>query len=291
MDAVHNKAAIGLSISGVKGFQFLNLATNSFEPAFASPSTDISEDPLIDPTRNLLLSPGERGIYEIVNVTTSTSPTFFENPIVVPAQVPDSAGEDCSTGIAMAPREFSLPSVVFIADLTQAIFTPAVFPAPAGTWTAPSQNQSLTESFLSAGASGMAVAQGTHTGVVTGEFSGNNLTAIALPATSGTGIPAITDWVTCNMGPAPVMGGPPLFETGADPHTVTAYQSPTSGDAIALVANGAFDTVTLTVTATELAVVDLTKMLDPTIVPRTVGGHGCASIFLPSTVVSFVPVP
>jgi hypothetical protein len=289
MDAVHNKAVIGLSVGvvagvGVPGFQFLNLATNSFEPAFASPAKEISEDPLIDPTRNLLLSPTEGGDYEIINVAASTSPAFFENPIVVPAEVPDSAGEDCSTGIALAPREFSEPSVVFIADLTQAIFTPG---SPAGTWTAPSQNQSLTESFLAAGASGMAVAQGTHTGVVTGEFGGNNLTAIALPATSGTGIPAITDWVTCNMGPTPVVGGPPPFETGNDPHPVTAYQSPTSGDAIALVAN--FDSAANS--PTQLAVVDLTKMLNPTIVPRTLAGHGCAAGVLPSSVVSFVPVP
>ena len=36
MDAVHNKALIGLSIGGVGGFQFLNLATSVFEPAFKS---------------------------------------------------------------------------------------------------------------------------------------------------------------------------------------------------------------------------------------------------------------
>ena len=36
MDAVHNKALIGLSIGGAGGFQFLNLATSVFEPAFKS---------------------------------------------------------------------------------------------------------------------------------------------------------------------------------------------------------------------------------------------------------------
>jgi hypothetical protein len=36
MDAVHNKALIGLSIGGVGGFQFLNLATSVFETAFKS---------------------------------------------------------------------------------------------------------------------------------------------------------------------------------------------------------------------------------------------------------------
>jgi hypothetical protein len=117
------------------------------------------------------------------------------------------------------------------------------------------------------------VAQETHTGVVTGEFGGNMLTAIALPTTSGSGIPAITDWVTCSISG---------FSNGFDPHTVAAYQSPNSGDAIAVLANGG---------ATTLEVVDLTKMLDPTIVPRTVGGHGCASVSLPATVVGSVSVP
>ena len=261
---------IGLSIAGARGFQFLNLGSSpSFEPAFTSPSGNISEDPLLDPIRNLLLSAAENNNYEIVNVTTSTSPAFFENGPIISGGELDSSGEDCSTAIALAPAEFSLPSHVYIADLTQAVFTSG---SP-GTWTAPSQVQSLSESFLSAGASGMAVAQGTHTGVVTGEFGGDALTAIALPATSGSGIPAITDWVTCSLSG---------FSNGFDPHTVTAYQSPNGGDAIAVLANGG---------ATSLAVVDLTKMLNTTIVPRTVGGHGCASVFLPSTVVSFVSVP
>jgi len=270
MDATHNKAVIGLSVGGTPSFQFLNLgASPSFEPSFASPSGEISEDPLIDPIRNLLLSASENSNYEIVNIATSTSPAPFEN-VVSPFHEFDSSGEDCSTGIALAPAEFSEPSDVFVADLSQAVYTPG---AP-GTWTAPSQIQSLTESFLAAGSSGLAVAQGTHTGVVSGEFGGDTLTAILLPATSGSGIPAIGDWLTCNLGSG--------FNNGFDPHTVTAYRSPTSGHAIALLANS---------TATMLAVVDLTNMLNPTIVPRTVAGHGCAAGPLPASVVSFVTLP
>jgi hypothetical protein len=65
MDAVHNKAVISVSVGGVGGFQFLNLATSVFEPAFKSlapgggEEANISEDPLIDPSRNLLLSASE----------------------------------------------------------------------------------------------------------------------------------------------------------------------------------------------------------------------------------------
>jgi hypothetical protein len=162
MDAVHNKALISVSVGGVGGFQFLNLATSVFEPAFKSLApgggeANISEDPLIDLSRNLLLSASEGGNYEIVNIATSTAPKFFENPTKL--GTPDSSGEDCSTGIALAPGEFSSPSQVFLADLTKATFTP-------GTWTAPSQVQALSESVLSAGASGIAVAQGTQGNLV-----------------------------------------------------------------------------------------------------------------------------
>jgi hypothetical protein len=277
MDSLHNKAGIGLSIAGAPGFQLLNLATLAFEPAFKSPNGEISEDPLIDPSRNFILSAAENNTYEIVNIKTSTSPTFFENKLTTSfTGVADSSGEDCATGIALAPGEFTDPSQVFIADLTKAVFTSG---SPKGTWTAPSQTQKLTESSLSAGASGIAVAQGTHTGIVTGEFGGNEITAIALPATSGTGTPAITDWVSCEISAS--------FSQGDDPHTVTAYQSPNGAkDAFALVGNGAVGAP-----VTQVAVVDLTKMLNKTIVPRTVAGHGCTSVTLPASVVSFVTVP
>jgi hypothetical protein len=269
MDATHGRALIGLSVAGAPAFQFLDLATSTFQPPFASPSGFISEDPLIDPVRNLLLSAAENDNYEIIDVTSSNAPVFFESPVGAGGEL-DSSGEDCTTGIALAPAEFTAPSQVFVADLTQAVFTPGT----PGTWIAASQVQILSESFLSAGASGLAVAQGTHTGVVTGEFGGDALTAIALPSTSGSGTPAIADWVSCNIGNG--------FFNGLDPHTVNAYQSPASGHAIALLANFG---------ATTVAVVDLTNMLDPAIVPRTAAGHACATGPLPASVVSFVSVP
>jgi hypothetical protein len=82
------------------------------------------------------------------------------------------------------------------------------------------------------------------------------------------------DWITCSIGRG--------FQNGFDPHTVTAYQSPNGGNAIAVLANAG---------ASNLAVIDLTSALNPTIVPRTAGGHGCAAGTLPSNVVSFIPVP
>lgn len=281
MDARHNKAVVALSLAGAGGFQFLNLgAAPAFEPAFASQApagspfpANISEDPLIDPIRNLLLSASERNNYEIIDVATSTSPQFFENQVSIFGEL-DSSGEDCSTGIVLAPAEFSGPSGVFIADISNPAFAPFT-PGSPGTWTAPSQAQVLSESFLSAGASGLAVAQGTHMGIVTGEFGGDEITAMLLPAISGGGAtPSINDWVSCNIGNG--------FSNGFDPHTVTAYQSPANGHAIAVLANAG---------ANRLAVVDLTNMLDSTIVPRTLGGHRCAAGPLPPSVVRFVTVP
>ena len=274
MDATHDRAVIGLSTPSGPGFQFLNLSSNTFGTPFASPSGAISEDPLVDPIRNLLLSPAETGNFEIVDVANPSTPVFYEN--ATGGGELDSAAEDCSTGIALAPAEFSDPSSLFIADLTQAKFTPGT---PAGAWTAPSQNQILSESSLSAGPTGIAVAQGTHTGVVTGEFGGNELTGLALPTTSGSGIPAIKDWVSCAIPNTP--DGNPWNE-GDDPHTVTAYQSPNSGDAIGLFGNGG---------ASWLARVDLTKLLNPSVVPRDTANEACASGTLPSSVVSFIPVP
>jgi hypothetical protein len=280
MDATHNKAMIGLSIAGTPGFQFLDLAAATFEPPFATLSSSlfpaISEDPLLDPIRNLLLSAAENNNYEIVDVTTSTSPAFFENPIPGFIEA-DSSAEDCSTGIVLAPSEFSDPSLVFIADISNPAFAPFTAGSP-GTWSAPSQVQTLTGSSLAAGSSGMAVAQGTHTGVVTGEFFGQStLTAIALPATSGGGAtPAISNWISCDIGLTP--DGFP-WNNGFDPHTVTAYQSPADGHAIALIANADF----FTSSATWLARVDLTAML-----ALPASGNVCTSRTLPPTVISFI---
>jgi hypothetical protein len=267
MDSVHNRALLTVSINGTPGFQFLNLETLTFEAPFPAASGEVSEDPLLDPTRELILSPAENDVYELVNVTKSAEPSFFQNGPIAATGEFDSAGEDCSTGIALASVEGSSPSQLYLSDLTQAKFTPG---SPAGTWTASAQLETLEESFLAAGSSGVAVAQGTHTGVVNGEFGGDSITAISLPESSGSGTPKLRDYVSCEIGNG--------FAQGFDPHVVTAYQSPNGGDAIGLFGNG---------NALVVAQVDLTKLLNPAIVPRTAGGHACESKTLPAGVVSF----
>jgi Putative Ig domain len=274
MDSTHNRAVITLSVGGEPGFQLLDLNSNTFGSPVTSPTGEVSEDPLIDPFRNLLLSASENGNFEIADLSNPAAPAFYED--ATGGGELDSTGEDCSTGIALAPAEFSDPSSVYIADLTQATFTPG---SPAGTWSAPSQIQTLSESSLSAGASAVAVAQGTHIGVLAGEFEGNQITAFALPTTSGSGTPSITDWVTCGIDNTPDSNA---WSEGDDPHTMTAYQTPNGGDAIGLFENE---------TAGWLARVDLTQLLNPSIVPRDTDGHACAAGTLSSSVESFIAVP
>ena len=285
MDAVNNKALLVISVGGKGGFQFLDLATDTFESPFATedPGGDISEDPLMDPVHHIIGSASEDNNFEIVNVSTSTSPQFYEQNLstaVGSGNELDSTSEDCSTGILLAPAEDSDPSGVEVADIQNAGTAPdAVFtPGSPGSWTAPEQFQTLTGSELSAGADGSAVAQGTHTGVITGEFGGDGLTALALPTTSGAGAtPSIQSWVSCETGPDPSGNA---FSMGDDPHTLAAYQSPNGGDAMALLVNEG---------ATEMVRVDLTAMLNPATVPAT--GDVCTSGTLPSSVESFIPLP
>jgi hypothetical protein len=146
----------------------------------------------------------------------------------------DSGEEDCTTGVSFAPLEFS-NSDIYLVDLSQASLTPG---SPAGTWTAPGQDQFIgttTYGGYSAGPSGGAVAPGSsHLGIVQGEFGGNTFAAIQLPSTSGSGTPALVDYAMAEFPPTPDCRA---FSAGFDPHTVTAYTSPNNGKAYAVVAD------------------------------------------------------
>ncbi len=255
VDATTNLAFLGIGLTGVQSaYQAINLATDALQAPVVSGS-QISEDITIDPKLHLLLSPSEGGVYELVNLTTGG---VFDNAIdpITSGGALDSAGEDCTTGIALSTVEGT--GHLFIADLTQATFVAGTGGAP-GTWSAPNQVQDFPEfASLSAGTNGIAVAPNTHLAVVTGEFGGDNVGAIQLPATSGTGTPAVVDFVLLKL-PAEPDGTP--FATGFDPHTVTAYVSPTSHKAFAIVADSP---------PTFLAVIDLQAMLSAT---RTAGTH------------------
>lgn len=131
---------------------------------------------------------------------------------------------------------------------------------------------------LAAGTSGAAVAPGTHLAVVTGEFGGAAFGALQLPATAGVGTPAIVDYVQANM-PNDPSGA--AWQMGLDPHTVTAYVSPSSGKAYALIAN--------TPAPTYLAVVELQALLSA----KRSGAHTVDPTvdLVASGIVRFVAVP
>jgi len=252
-----NKAVLTVGLSTAPsgtGLQFLDLASNTLGTPVPA-ANEVSEDVLWDQGRNLVLSPGETGVYDIFNTSSGVE---FGNPVSSDGFL-DSAAEDCTTGIALSTVEQAgnIPEL-YIADLTQATFAPG---SP-GTWTtAGEQVQSFPEfgDFFFA-TDGIAVTPGTHLGVVTGEFCGNAFAAFQLPSTSGSGTPSVVDDAAAVMPNTPDGN---TFEQGLDPHTVTAYLSPNNGKSYGIMANGCF------VPPTYLGVIDLQALLSA---PRT-GPH------------------
>ncbi len=256
INASNNTAVIGMGLSGSpsgSGVQFLNLSNNTFNTPIPL-SSQVSEDVSIDSGRNLILSPSEGGVYDLLQIGAGNTVTEFGNSI---GGTLDSAAEDCTTGIALASNEFS--DNIYITDLTQAAFTPG---SP-GTWTAPGQFFNLNDGGYSAGTCGISSAPGSgHLAVVTGEFGGSAYAALQLPATSGSGTPTLADYAYVAAMPNTPDGNG--FSAGFDPHTVTAYTSPNSGKGFAVFADYESGTPQF------LGVVDLACVLA---LPRTAGTH------------------
>jgi hypothetical protein len=165
------------------------------------------------------------------------------------------AAEDCQTGIALASDEFT--NQLFLTDLTQATFSE-------GGWAAPFNFQTVPEfSAFAEGTGPVAVASSSHLGVVSGEFGSASFGVFVLPSTAGSGTPVLVDWVTANIPNTP--DGLP-WAMGRDPHTLTAYTSPTSGKQYAVFE----DDVNQNGTRTFLGIVDMQAMLA---LPRTGGSH------------------
>jgi RHS repeat-associated protein len=249
------------------GFQFLDLATNTFQAPISTglppsgstlpPERFTSEDITVDPFRHFVLSPNEQGDYEILQ--TGASPSLFDQQFESAENEPpefDSSAEDCSTGIALATDE--LAGTITLVDLTQAAFTPG---SPNGTWSAPTSTEVLPE-LLGSEATGLAVAPGSHLGLISPEGPGPSLVAFQLPSTSGSGTPALVDYAAIVV---PNAGGAP-WTFGADPHTVTAYTSPSTNRAMGVIDNNA----TASGVPTFVAVLDLQAILG---LPRVSGSH------------------
>jgi hypothetical protein len=278
VNAANNTAVINMGANSGPGgsgdgVQILNLSTNTFSPAFETNQT-VSENISVDPTRTLILSANERGNYMILQIQPDGSLKEFDATFSSGIE-DDSSAEDCSTGVAIAPGEFT--DSVQLVNLNNITFG-------ATTYTAPNTVATLSTSYgFSAGLSGSAVAQGSgHLAVVTGEFGGNTFAVLQLPSTPSTGTPALADYAVAAIPSNAACGG--SFSAGFDPHTITAYTSPNTGDAYAVFAGYTGGTPMC------LAVVDMTTIIDPAKTPRGGGGlgaHDISAANLPASAVTF----
>jgi len=261
VNAVTHQAVITMGFSGAESaLQFLDLETGALGSPLPT-AHEASEDVLWDPFLDLILSPDELSVYDLFKVsgTGLPRPSSVEEfaQLVSGGGGLDSAGEDCTTGIALSTSEGT--GNLFIADLTQARFTPGM----PGSWTAPGQLLFFPEfEGLSAGTSAIAVAPGsTHLGVVAGEFGGDAVGVIHLPSKSGKGTPNIVDYAYARLPNTPDGN---VFSNGFDPHTTTAYTSPNNGKAYAVLASWA------TGSPSYLGIIDIQAMLSA---PKTAGTH------------------
>ena len=274
----NNTAVINMGLTGSPGgVQVLNLTTNTFSAPF--PMTDyVSENISVDPTRSLILSAGEGQNFTLLQIQSGGSLKEFASTFSSGVEN-DSSAEDCSTGVGVSPGEFT--NSVQLVNLNNITFGATTYTAPNALATL-----STTAYSFSAGLSGSAVAQGSgHLGVVTGEFGGNTFAVLQLPATAGTGVPALADYAIAQIPSSTACGG--TFSAGYDPHTVTAYTSPNTGDSMAVFA-GYSGSVPYC-----LAVVDMTTVINSTLSPRGGGGYGAHEISpanLPAAAVKFIPL-
>jgi hypothetical protein len=282
-------AVIGIGLDfDVTGYELLDLTNYSFSTPLQA-SAEISEAPSFDPRRELLLSPnynsdaevGTTGGYQIAKINPSTGAVslynYSDNTTNLTSYYPDSAGEDCSTGVALSTLEYT--NKMFLANLNNATYATS---GPPLTWDAPSQIQTLAgfETFT-AGTTGIAVAPGSHVALLEDEFGTTAFGAIKLPSTAGNGVPSVVDWVVANMPKDPSGTG---WEMPDDPHGLTAYVSPNSKKPIGLITN---------LSRTYLAVVDINALLKA----QRAGTSGSAahevnsSVDLLSTgIVKFIPM-
>jgi hypothetical protein len=253
-------------------YQFFGLADGASLGQAGVP--ELSESPAIEPNKHWILSGTEGGDYSIVNFSTGTAQVFqfADRASVISGAELDGAAVDCSTDIAVASVEFA--DQMFIADLTQATFTAG---SP-GSWTAPgaAQVQTLVDT-AGLTSTGISVAPAGHVGVMQAEFGGTLFAGFRLPATSGTGMPAVQDWVEANVPNPPA----DTWSNTFDPHGVTTFVSPSSGNPFGVLLNA---------DRKFIAVVDINALLAA---PRVAGTHNIDPTFnlVSNGVLRFVSVP
>jgi RHS repeat-associated protein len=269
----------GMVFADVGAFQTYDMTANSFAAPVSLGLNPISvngytasEQPAIDPIRQFVLSPNEFGNFQMIKYVGT--PAVYNN-----TQFPteahgravefDSAAVDCTTGIALAASENGPAAVaqLTLVDTSQAVFTPGT---PSGTWSAPNTTVTLdnlpwiTGQYPDRVAVTLGVAPGSHLGLVAEEFGGGTLIALSLPSAAGLGPPNLKDWAVGTIVQDPTGA---LWTSFADPHGITAYTSPRTGRAMAVVSNS---TSNYQLEPTFLARIDLQSLLDA---PRLPGSH------------------
>jgi hypothetical protein len=194
--------------------------------------------------------------FQIIDITNPASPlaydlnnalTFFEPGTVGTQcngtnndnQFPETSAFDGGNNVDIAYVTFHTPpncantppNTVALFDMTQAIFTPGTLGA-SGTWdTAGKQIQALTD-FSVNGVDVISIEPTNHLAIVAGGAA--PFGALQLPTTSGTGTPAIADWVSANMPNDP--DGTP-WNGWSLPDGVATYVSPNTSKATGLMLN------------------------------------------------------
>ena len=195
--------------------------------------------------------------FQIINITTPGSPLVFDlnndQTFFVPGSMgttctgngntdndsafPDSTAIDEVTNIAYVSFhtpldcELTPPNTIALFDMSQATFTAGVGGA-SGSWnTTGKQIQALTD-FSVNGVDPISIEPINHLAIVSG--GSTPFGALALPTTSGTGTPAITDWVSANM-PNDPDGNP--WEGWSLPNGLATYVSPNTGKPMGLMLN------------------------------------------------------
>lgn len=279
----NNTAVINMGLAGPSntGVQILNLNTNTFNAPFPM-LQHVTENISVDPTRSLVLSANEGGNYVLDQIQPNGSLKEFDSTFSVSSSggEPDSSAEDCSTGIAITPNEFT--NDIVLVNLNNITFGATTYTAPNSVFTLSTPGYGG----FSAGVSGSAVAQGSgHLAAVTGEFGGNTFAVLQLPAAPGPGVPFVVDYAVSAIPSNAACGG--TFSAGYDPHTMTAYTSPNNGHSMAVFA-GYSGSLPIC-----LAVVDMTVVINPGLSIRGGGGYGPNEVSpanLPVAAVQFFPL-
>ncbi len=253
-------------IATSKGYLPVQLSPLKLQSIISTGNDVISGNFGYDPVDHLILSPNYRLLnfktfesenpdYQILRLsdgaafTLSDAGDFFNDKGTCTKStggttqrdaLPDSGAYDTTTQIAYgtfrSPSD-CVPDVVediAMLDLSQATYNTD------GTWSTPGkQIQTLTEmTNLENGITGIAIVPGQHLALVADWFElsggGGGFGALSLPTTSGSGIPAMQDWVQAQM-PSDPSGKP--WAMSYEPNGLTAYVSPNSGKGTGVIIN------------------------------------------------------